>query len=418
MKIEKIAHGSKEIIARIEGFIKRPKLNYRVAITRAAASSFLLGLTAQYNSIYTVALGASKIQLGSISSIGNGVSALISAPLGWLVDRYGLKRFYLMGIGLTAAAMLVYATAPDWKAIIVAMIILSLSMRLIGTGCSVICADSLEKKDRATGQNLCGTLQRLSALLAPMIAAFLVTAFGGMNAKGIRPLYYIRFVGYIFILLFVAAKLQEPQRMKMSEEEGEKSFIHDFRRIFEHSPVLRRWIVIASLTPLPLALTAPFLPLFAEEVKGADQFILGGMATAATAVYLIFGIPMGRLADKIGRKRVIYLATPLWYISNLLLVFSTSSTTLVMAGALQSFYFISSIVTSSMTLELVPVAQMGRWSGLIGFSRGLVAVPAPLIGGLVWRNVGPAYVFLIPILVDLFLRIPLLTTIPETLDGE
>ena len=144
--------------------------------------------------------------------------------------------------------------------------------------------------------------------------------------------------------------------------------------------------------------------------------LLGGMATAATATYLLFGIPMGRLADRIGRKRVIYLATPLWYISNLLLVFSTSSTTLVMAGALQSFYFISSIVTSSMTLELVPVAQMGRWSGLIGFFRGLVAVPAPLIGGLVWRNVGPAYVFLIPILVDLFLRIPLLTTIPETLD--
>jgi len=418
MKIEEIAYASKEIVARIEGFIKRPKRNYRVAIMRAAASSFLLGLTSQYNSIYTVALGASKIQLGSISSIGNGVSALISAPLGWLVDRYGLKRFYLMGIGLTAGAMLVYATAPDWKAIIVAVFIMSLSMRLIGTGCSVICADSLEKKDRATGQNLCGTLQRLSALLSPMIAAFLVTAFGGISVKGIRPLYHIRFVGYIFILLFVAAKLREPQRMKMSEEEGEKSFTRDFRRIFEHSSDLRRWIAIASLTQFPMALTIPFLPLFAKEVKGADQFVLGGMATASTAIYLLFGIPMGRLADRIGRKRVIYLTTPLWYISNLLLVFSTSSTTLIIAGAFQSFYFISSIVTSSMTLELVPVAQMGRWSGLIGFFRGLVAVPAPSIGGLIWREVGPAYVFLIPIAFDLFLRIPLLITIPETLDRE
>ena len=71
-----------------------------------------------------------------------------------------------------------------------------------------------------------------------------------------------------------------------------------------------------------------------------------------------------------------------------------------------------------MTLELVPVAQMGRWSGLIGFFRGLVAVPAPSIGGLIWREVGPAYVFLIPIAFDLFLRIPLLITIPETLDRE
>ena len=415
MKIEKIAHSFKGTIARVESFIKRPKPNYRIAITRAAASSFLLGLTAQYNSIYTVALGANKIQLGSISSIGNGVSALISAPLGWLVDRYGLKRFYLMGIGLTAGAMLVYATAPDWKVIIVAIIILSISMRLIGTGCSVICADSLKNKDRATGQNLCVTLSRLSALVSPMMAAFLVTAFGGMNAQGIRPLYYIRFIGYFFILLFVATKLQEPERIKISEEEGKKSFIRDFRRLFEHSIALRRWIVVASLDQLPMALTAPFLQVFAKEVKGADQFVLGEMATAATALYLLFGIPMGRLADRIGRKKVIYLVTPLWYASNFLLVFSPNLTTLIIAGALQSFYSISSVAASSMTLELVPVGQMGRWSGLLGFFRGLVAVPAPLIGGLIWNKVGPAYVFLIPIAIDLFLRIPLLTTIPETL---
>lgn len=138
---EKIAYGLKAAIARVVGFIKRPKRNYRVAITRAATSSFLLNLTAQYNSIYTVALGANKIQLGSISSIGTGVGSLISTPVGWLVDQFGLKKFYLTGIGLTALAMLIYAMAPDWKTIIVAMIVLSISMRLIGTGCSVICID-------------------------------------------------------------------------------------------------------------------------------------------------------------------------------------------------------------------------------------------------------------------------------------
>ena len=248
-----------------------------------------------------------------------------------------------------------------------------------------------------------------------MIAAFLVTAFGGMNVEGIRPLYYIRFVGYVLILLFVAAKLREPERIKISEEGGKKSFISDFRRLFEHRAALRRWIVVDSFGQLPMALTAPFLQVFAQEVKGADQFVLGEMATAGIALYLLFGIPMGRLADRIGRKKVIYLATPLWYASNLLLVFAPNLTTLVVAGALQSFYSISSVAASSMTLELVPVGQMGRWSGLLGFFRGLVAVPAPLMGGLIWNKVSPAYVFLIPIAIDLFLRIPLLTTIPETL---
>jgi len=176
--------------------------------------------------------------------------------------------------------------------------------------------------------------------------------------------------------------------------------------------------VVASLTQLPMAVASPFFQLFAHEVKGADQYILGAMSTAGIVPYLLFGIPMGRLADRIGRKRVIYLLTPLWYASSLLFVLSPNATFLIVAAALQSFYSVSSVVTSSMTLELVPVGQMGRWSGLLGLFRGLVSIPAPVIGGLIWRGLGPAYVFLIPLATDLLLRIPLLTTIPETLRTE
>jgi MFS family permease len=141
------------------------------------------------------------------------------------------------------------------------------------------------------------------------------------------------------------------------------------------------------------------------------------MATATVVARLVFGIPIGRLADKIGRKRVIYLLTPLWYASNLLLAFSTGPITLILYAALQTFYTISSGVTSAMTMELVPVEQQGRWSGLLGLFAGLVTIPAPMIGGLIWRELGPVYVFLIPIALDLLLRVPLLSTVTETLGG-
>ena len=410
-----MVHTAGIAITRAIGFVKRQKRNYRVTVTRAAVSSFLAGLTLQYDSIYTVGLGADKVRLGGIGSIGAGIGSLISTPVGWLVDRYGLKRFYLLGIGLMAGAMLMYATASNWKAIIAAMITISISMRLTGTGCGVLCADSLRNENRSTGQNLCNTLSRLLALLSPLIGARLITGFGGMNVEGIRPLYYIRSVGYGLIFLFIAAKLREPQRVKIADEEADSGFIRDFRRLFAHSTALRRWIVVFSLSQLPMAMTTLFLPVFAHEVKGADEYILAGMAMAGTVLYLLFGIPMGRLADRIGRKKVIYLSAPLWYASSLLLVLSGNAATLVLAGAFWSFYSISSIATSSMTMELVPVGQMGRWSGLLGFFGGVVAVPAPLIGGLIWRGLGPAYVFLIPVAVDLLVKIPLLTTIPETL---
>jgi MFS family permease len=412
-----VAHIVGKGIERTRGFIVRQKRNYRVAITRSAANGFLANLTTQYDSIYTVALGANSVELGTVNSIGNGIAALISTPVGWLMDRYGIKRFYLLGMGLLAGAALVYALAPDWQAIIAATILLSISVRLTGTGCSVICADSVHNEDRATAQNLCVTFASLLSMIAPLLAAPLVTTFGGMTAEGIRPLYYVRFAGYGFVLLFVAVQLREPRPARGSEAEAGLGFIGGFRQLLEGGGPLRRWIVVSSLNWLPMAMTAPFLQLFAHQMKGADEYVLGGMATATVVARLLFGIPLGRLADRIGRKKVIYLLTPLWYASNLLLVFSFNSATLILAGAFQTFYFISSGAAGAMTLELVPVEQMGRWSGLLGLFRGLVTIPAPILGGLIWNELGPDYVFIIPLAIDLLFKIPLLTTIPETLES-
>jgi MFS family permease len=161
--------------------------------------------------------------------------------------------------------------------------------------------------------------------------------------------------------------------------------------------------------------------LYAHEIKGADQVLLGVMATATVVARLVSGIPVGRLADKIGRKRVIYMLTPLWYASNLLLVFSPpfaskAPVMLVLSAVLLAFYNMSLGATNAMTLEVVSLEQQGRWGGLLGFFAGLVTIPAPILGGLIWRELGPMYVFLIPIVLDILFRIPLLATVPETLE--
>lgn len=402
--------------AKAKGFLMRQKRNYRVAIARSASSSFLANLTAQYNSIYTVALGADSVQVGTISSIGGAISALISTPVGWLVDRYGVKRFYLLALALMAGGALIYGLAPGWQAIIAATILLSLGMRLTGTGCSVVCADSVPNEDRATAQNLCVSFSSIASVVAPLLGAYLITRFGGLSAGGIRPLYYLRFAGYVIIFVFLLFTLREPKR-ELTRDEG-TGFVQDFRALLGSSGVLQRWVIVASLTGLPMAMTTPFLQLYAHEVKGADQYVIGAMSTAAILTRLALGIPLGRLADRIGRKKVVYLMTPLWYAANILLVVSWGAPSLIVAGAMQTFYAIASGITSAMTMELVPLDRMGRWSGLLGLFRGLVTIPAPLIGGLIWKTLGGTYVFLLPLAIDLLIRVPLFASIPETLDDQ
>jgi MFS family permease len=106
---------------------------------------------------------------------------------------------------------------------------------------------------------------------------------------------------------------------------------------------------------------------------------------------------------------------PLFWGSNLMLVWAPNPAFLLIAGILQGFYYIGSPVAAAMERELVPPAQMGRWIGIVRFSRmlfnGLIAV----ISGIIWDRIGPQYVFLAFIVLDLILRTPLLIRMPETL---
>ena len=140
------------------------------------------------------------------------------------------------------------------------------------------------------------------------------------------------------------------------------------------------------------------------------------MATATVVATVAFGIPIGRLADKIGRKRVVFLLAPLWYASNLLLVYAQGSIMLILSAMFLVFNTISTGATGAMTMEIVPVEQQGKWGGLLGLFTGLLTIPASIVGGVIWEQLGPVYVFLIPLGLDLLFRIPLLTTVSDTLE--
>ena len=84
-------------------------------------------------------------------------SGLVSPFIGWLIDRSGVKKIYLIGIALLAISYLVYGLAQVWFIIIVAMVAYWLGFGLSGHGCTVICGNSLASEDRATGMAICET---------------------------------------------------------------------------------------------------------------------------------------------------------------------------------------------------------------------------------------------------------------------
>ena len=412
MRIAETTFGA---ISRGYSFLKRQQRDWKVTMARTSLSLFFYRMVFPYMSVYARELGATGTQLGIINSVGMGISGLVGPLTGWLIDRIGVKRIYLIGIVLLAVSYLVYGLAQGWAIIIIAMVAYWLGTSTGGHGCAVICANSLTSEDRATGMAICETFAAgVLGLAAPMLGALLVTTFGGVNVSGIRPLFFVCLAGIIATFFLILTQLSN--RRWGSRAESKPHFFGDLSQVFKQGHNLKRWVIIASLGWLPLGMVLPFTQVFAHEIKGAEGYILGAMVTGSALVPLLLGIPLGRLADKIGRKKVLYWITPLFWASNLILIWAPNPGFLIVAGILQGFLFICLTIGSAMGVELVPPEHMGRWLGVIRFFTLLFAAGMAYLAGAIWDHLGPQYVFVIAIALDACIRIPLLIGMPETLE--
>jgi len=401
-------------ISRGAAFLNRQPRDWKITVVRSNTNFFIMRMVQPYLSVYTRALGATGTQLGIINSVGMGVSGLTAPFLGWLIDAVGVKRVYLAGIILLALSYLVYGLAQGWVIIVVAMMAYALGMGTAGHSCAVICANSLASKERATGMAICETAgMGLLGIIAPMVGASLVTVFGGVDVDGIRPLFFVSLA--VAVATFFLILTQLSNRRWGNPAETSTSFFKGFSQMFKRGHNLKRWLVISSVGSMPMGMVMPFVQPFAHEFKGADQYVLGAMVTASALVPLALGIPLGRLADKIGRKRIIYLTMPFMWAGMLMLILAPSPGFLVASGALQGFFTTGMVVGGAMTFELVHPEEMGRWMGISRFFGAVLGAGAVYLAGLIWDSIGPQYLFLSVIGVDVLIRIPLLIGMPETL---
>jgi len=311
---------------------------------------------------------------------------------------------------------LAYAVAWNWIMLIPALIFIQMTgFRSLAVAIeNVYIAGSLKNEDRASGFGVSTVISTIGGTLAPIAAAYLVIAFGGINVEGVRPLFFIQLAGLIPLAVVIYLRLSEVGKAGGDVGKGVKNFLKDFSSLFKDARGLRRFIFMECLGDFSMGAVFPFAMVFAVEIKQATPFVLGYMGMAATLCNMIFALPIGRLADSIGRKKTLYLMRPIMYASYLLIAFAPNAYWLILAWAFLGFPW-EWIIWSTMSMEMVDEDKRGRWSGMLMMFNNLARIPAPIIGGILYQLVDPAILFLLPVAIDLFLRFPTLVTVPETL---
>jgi Na+/melibiose symporter-like transporter len=294
------------------------------------------------------------------------------------------------------------------------MVVNPFTMSLMFRSQQVIVINGLKPEDRATGMGFRMIIAQVLGLLSPIPAALLVNHFGGLNVDGIRPLFVMRLAGMICVYGYVYLRLTDvlPQPRKDSKVD----FLGDMAEVMKGGRKLKTMIVVGAMGALVWSTMENFVFLYAAEMKGADELVLGLMTTVSTIAAIIFSVPMNRFADTRGRKFAFISVRPALWLSFAMVVFADNPYWLLPAWFLRGIA-LSSSAYETLMMEMVPPEQRGRWLGISNTFSDLVRVGAPILGGYLYDSSYPALIFIIPLVVDMVFRIPILHfMVPETLE--
>jgi len=325
-----------------------------------------------------ISLGGAGLAVGLISGLREGLSSLIKLFGGWLSDKNGKrKNFVLFGYLISIIFRLFLVFANSWHSV-VALVSLERFGKIRDPPRDAIIADTTKLRGRGFGIHQ--AMDTSGAILGSLIVLLLFWKLGWSFKPIIITAAAISAFSLI-PLLFVKNTDVKPQKIKL------------LRGIKKLSPKLKYLIFVLSIFTLGNFGLYLFILLIVKNITGsfAIPLLLYLLFNIISATFTIF---FGKLSDRIGRKKVLMSGFVLFLAVSLALVFNATNLTAI--AIIFAFYgLVYAITLSNQKAFVADLAgeHKGTAIGFYYFVVGLVNILAGLIAGLLW-DISPQTMFI------------------------
>ncbi|MDM4718589.1 MFS transporter [Micromonospora sp. WMMA1363] len=336
----------------------------------------------------TAVVGLSPIAYGFLDGVYQGVSALVRIAGGYAGDRGQRPKWVAVagyaGSALSRLAMLPAAGFAAVTAVVTADR-LGKGLRTAPRDALIAAASRPEMLGRAFGVHR--ALDTLGAALGPLVAFALLAAVPG----GYDSIFVVSFAfavaGVAVLVLFVpnlptaVGAARTGLRQVVAEVTGRR---------------LRRPLLAAALLGL-LTVGDGFLYLALQDRDGFAARYFPLLYVGTNVAYLALAIPLGRLADRIGRGRVL-VAGHLALLGGYLLAALPGGgigLTVAVLLLLGTFYAATDGVLAALVSRLLAPAARGSGIAAAQTTVALARFTASVLFGLLWSGQGPQRALLV-----------------------
>ena len=370
--------------------VAHPRQLLRLRRLRVARNVVLLGLVSLFTDIssemvaailplYLVyTLGFTPLQFGIVDGLQQGAAAIVRVAGGFFGDRTRKhKEVAAVGYGISALSRLGLLVANSVSALGAIVFVDRTGKGLRTAPRDALISLSSDRDELATSFGVHRALDTAGAMLGPLIAFSLLTVAPGEFDAVFVVSFAAALIGFSILALFVenrpvAIPADSPVSLR-----GAARLLGELR--------FRTLVAIAGFLGL-VTISDGFLFIALQKKVDFDERLLPLLFVGTALAYMLLAIPVGRVADRIGRGRTfVFGFVPLLTAYLLLLLPSGGALEIPLyLGLLGLYYAATDGVLMALGSASLPSHLRGSGLALIVTSTSLGRLLASILFGTIW----------------------------------
>jgi MFS family permease len=323
--------------------------------------------------------GGSIAALGLIEGLAESLSYMLRAVSGVISDKFRKRKiFILLGYSVSNIAKPFFAAASS----ITDALLIRVADR-VGKGIrtaprDALISDSVSANKRGEAFGLHRTLDQTGAIIGPLTATAVMVLLGWT----VRDVFWLSLLPgsiALFILLFGVKEIASSQK-------GEFKFLEGLQEVVKGK---FRWLLgLVGLFSLG-AFNFSFILLNAKGM-GVGDALIPIVYAVVNVTHTIIAIPAGKLADKIGKEKVLMLGYGTFLVSTLLLptMPSVVASAYLIAAVFGVYMGIVETVQRALIPGYVESRLRGTAYGIYYLVVGIAFFVANTVVGSLWESQG------------------------------
>ncbi|MBI2498741.1 MFS transporter [Candidatus Woesearchaeota archaeon] len=344
---------------------------------------FLLGLVSLFNDfgsemifpilpILLASMGETGLVIGLIGGLRDGIASVLKLLFGYLSDKKNKRKvFVISGYFTSSISKILLSLSTFWTHILIFT-----SLDRIGKGMrdsprDVIISESM-KKHRGEGFGIQRSLDTLGAVLGSFSVLLLIWY---LNLSFKKIIFIAGLISLLSLLPLIFVKdIKTKNKLNFSIKN-----VYLSRKI-------KKFFIVSSIFALANFSYMFFILKSKASFSGKYEIIIPIILYIIfNIVYSSFAFPFGKIADKIGKTKVLSLGYFFFFLVNLGFLFLTSVYHYIFLFILYGLVF--AVIQGNQfayVSELADKKSKGTTIGLFHAIIGITAIISGLITGLLW----------------------------------